>query len=107
MKPKFLVTMMFVMALITACGIPAETPAEPSATLPAIIDSSGVTAEGRLEPVRFSEIAFNTSGVISEVLVEEGQTVKKGETLVQLGNESDTNYAAAQLELASSCPRNG
>jgi HlyD family secretion protein len=101
MKPKFFVPMLFVMALIAACGTPAETTAEPSATLTAIIDSSGVTAEGRLEPVRFAEIAFNTSGVISEVLVEEGQTVKKGETLVQLGNESDTNYAAAQLELAN------
>jgi multidrug efflux pump subunit AcrA (membrane-fusion protein) len=101
MNPKIFVSMMFVMALITACGTPAETPAEPSATLPAIIDSSGVTAEGRLEPVRFAEIAFNTSGVVSEVLVAEGQAIKKGNTLVQLGDASDTNYAAAQLELVN------
>ena len=101
MKPKFFVTMLFVMALLAACGAPAETPAEVSVTLPALIDSSGVTSEGHLEPIRFAEIAFNTSGVISEGLVTEGQTVKKGETLVKIGNEFDANYAAAQLELVN------
>lgn len=99
MNPKFFITTMLIMLLITACSASAETPAEPSATLPAIIDSSGVTAEGRLEPGRFAEIAFTASGVVSEVLVEEGQATRKGDTLVQLGDESDTNYAAARREL--------
>ena len=39
--------------------------------------------------------------MVSEVLVEEGQAVKKGEPLIRLGDESDTNYAAAQLELVN------
>jgi multidrug resistance efflux pump len=39
--------------------------------------------------------------VISDVLVQEGQPVKKGETLIRLGDDSDTNYAAAQLDLAT------
>ena len=101
MNPKFFITTVLIMLLTTACGASAETPTEPSVTLPAVIDSSGVTAEGRLEPVRFAEIAFNTSGVVSEVLVQEGQAIKKGDVLVQLGDESDSNYAAAQLELAN------
>jgi multidrug efflux pump subunit AcrA (membrane-fusion protein) len=101
MNPKFLITTVLIMLLITACSASAETPAEPSVTLPAIIDSSGVTAEGRLEAVRFAEIAFTASGVVSEVLVEEGQAIKKGDTLVQLGDETDTNYAAARRELVN------
>jgi multidrug resistance efflux pump len=35
------------------------------------------------------------------VLVKEGQTVKEGDPLIRLGDESDTNYAAAQLELVT------
>jgi multidrug efflux pump subunit AcrA (membrane-fusion protein) len=99
MNPKFFITTMVIVLLITACSASAETPAEASATLPAAIDSSGVTAEGRLEPVRFAEIAFTASGVVSEVLVEEGQAIRKGDTLVQLGGETNTNYAAARREL--------
>jgi HlyD family secretion protein len=51
--------------------------------------------------VRYAEIAFTASGVVSEALVKEGESVKKGQPLIQLGNETDTNYAAAQLELVS------
>ena len=69
-------------------------------TVPAVSDS-GIIAEGRVEPIHYAEIAFNASGVVSDVLVEEGQPVKKGEALIRLGDESDTNYAAAQLELVS------
>jgi hypothetical protein len=35
------------------------------------------------------------------VLVEEGQSVKKGELMIRLGGETDTQYANAQLELAN------
>jgi multidrug resistance efflux pump len=49
----------------------------------------------------FCEIAFTASGVISDVLVEEGESVKKGQPLIRLGDASDTNYASAQLELVS------
>jgi multidrug resistance efflux pump len=58
-------------------------------------------AEGRVEPLHYAEIAFNASGVVSEVLVAEGQKVRKGDPLVRLGGESDTAYTAAQLELVS------
>jgi len=89
------------MLLVSACGGTTSTTPEPSATLSAVIDTSGIIAEGRVEPIRYAEIAFNASGVVSKVLVEEGQAVIKGEVLIQLGNESDSNYAAAQLELVN------
>jgi multidrug resistance efflux pump len=60
-----------------------------------------IIAEGRLEPIRYAETAFNIGGVVSDVLVDEGQQVKKGDLLVALGGESDMNYTSAQLELAS------
>jgi HlyD family secretion protein len=73
----------------------AETP------MPTVVTDSTIIAEGRLEPVRYAEIAFTASGRISDILVEEGQQVAEGEELIRLGDASDTQYAAAQLELVS------
>jgi multidrug efflux pump subunit AcrA (membrane-fusion protein) len=66
--------------------------------IPTVLADSTILAEGRLEPVHYAEIAFNASGVVGEVLVNEGQNVKAGEPLIGLGDETDTAYAAAQLE---------
>jgi multidrug resistance efflux pump len=66
-----------------------------------VLADTSIIAEGRLEPVHYVEIASNVSGVVSEVMVAEGQQVKKGELLFRLGDELDGNYAAAQLELAN------
>src|SRR5215208_1730414 len=95
------VLMTITLLLVSACSSPAEASQEPTATVSAVTDSSGIIAEGRVEPLQYAEIAFNASGVVSEVLVQKGQAVKQGEPLIQLGDESDTNYAAAQLELVS------
>jgi HlyD family secretion protein len=85
--------------LITGCSAGnARTPPE---VIPTVLADLSIISEGRLEPARSAEIAFTTGGVISDVLVQEGQPVKKGETLIRLGDDSDTNYAAAQLDVAT------
>jgi HlyD family secretion protein len=99
MKKITLLTLTLLALILAACG---KTPATPQATqIPTVLADDTIIAEGRVEPIQFAEIAFNASGVVSEVLVEEGQHVKKDQPLVRLGNGSDTNYAAAQLELVS------
>jgi len=97
---RIAISMIVVILFVSACS-PATASSEPTATLPAVIESSRIIAEGRVEPVHYAEIAFNASGVVSEVLVNEGQPVKKGQPMIRLGDASDTNYAAAQLELVS------
>jgi len=86
--------------LFTACSAPDNAATATPEAVPTVSADSTIIAEGRVEPVRYAEIAFNASGVVGDVLVEEGQSVKKGQPLIRL-NESDTNYAAAQLELAN------
>jgi multidrug resistance efflux pump len=98
MKRKLLLSLIGLTLLFTACS-PAST-ATPQ-VIPTVIADSTIIAEGRVEPLRFGEISFNASGVVSDVLVEEGQPVKKGELLIRLGGESDTKYAAAKLELVT------
>jgi HlyD family secretion protein len=101
MKHKLLVTLIGLSLLLAACGSLDQAATSTPDAIPTVVADSTIIAEGRVEPIRYAEIAFTASGVISEVLVEEGQAVKKGEPLIRLGDESDTNYAAAQLELVN------
>mgnify|MGYP001336655031 CR=1 FL=1 len=101
MNRKLLITLIGLSLLFTACSSSGQAATETPETVPTVVADSTIIAEGRLEPIRYAEIAFNASGVVSEVLTEEGQAVKKGDPLIRLGDESDTNYAAAQLELVS------
>ena len=99
MKHFALITLTVLALTIAACGAsPATAEATP---VPTVIADNTIISEGRVEPIQYAEIAFNANGAISEVLVNEGQSVKKGDPLIRLGDESDTNYAAAQVELAS------
>ena len=100
MKTRFLLLIVLTSLLFAGCSPSPGQPAEPTA-LPAVLADTAIMAEGRLEPVQFAEIAFTASGIISEVLVEEGESIKKGQPLIRLGDASDTNYASAQLELVS------
>src|SRR5512141_1072229 len=101
MKSKLFVTILAISLLLAACSSSAKNAAATPTAIPTVKADSTIIAEGRLEPVRYAEIAFNASGVVSDALVEEGQQVSKGQPLIHLGDESDTNYAAAQLELAN------
>src|SRR5574339_1059798 len=102
MKYRFMITLMALSFLVSACSASGQPQTDPTPTaLPDASADSAIIAEGRLEPVRFAEIAFTASGVVSEVLVDEGQAVQESDILLQLGDESDTNYAAARLELAN------
>jgi HlyD family secretion protein len=102
MNQKFLIAIVLLSLglLISACGSNANPAATPEAVPTAVADDT-IIAEGRLEPIHYAEIAFSAGGTVSEVLAKEGQAVKKGDPLVRLGDASDTNYAAAQLELAT------
>lgn len=99
MKKIVLITLTLLALTVAACG---KATATPEATqIPIVIADDTIIAEGRVEPIQYAEIAFTASGAVGEVLVKAGQPVEKGELLIRLGNESDTNYAAAQVELVN------
>lgn len=100
MKTNRLFLFLLIALLLSACGAAKPETPTPQVSSPVIADKT-IIAEGRLEPVNFAEVAFNTGGVISEVLVKEGDRVKKGQVLIRLGGETDKTYAAAQLELVT------
>ncbi len=101
MKNKILVLFVVLSLFFTACSSSNNAGTATPEIIPTVIADDTVIAEGRVEPISYADIAFNASGSISEVLVKEGESVKKDQPLIRLGDETDTHYAAAQLELVS------
>ncbi len=101
MKTSMVFVLILTTLLLAACGAGNAAQATPAATQAPVVADSTIVAEGRVEPVSYAAVAYNSGGVISDVLVKEGDQVKKGDVLVRLGNESDKAYTAAQLELVS------
>jgi multidrug efflux pump subunit AcrA (membrane-fusion protein) len=101
MKQKLLISLLALSLLFTACSSPNRAGTATPEAIPPVIADSTIIAEGRVEPVRYAEVAFEANTAVSEVLVEEAQAVQKGDVLIVLGGESDTQYAAAQFELAN------
>lgn len=103
MKQKFLIALVVLSfgLLVAACGSSSASGTATPEAIPTVIADDTIIAEGRVEPVHYAEVAFSTGGVVSEVLVKDGEIVKKGDTLIRVGDPSDTNYASAQLELVT------
>lgn len=95
------ISLLFILAslLFAACSAPATQPAE-ATQVPIVEADDALIAEGRVEPIHFAEIAFNASGVVSELLVQEGQTVKQGAVLARLGNSESYKAEVARAEEA-------
>ncbi len=101
MNYRLFITVIALSLLVSACGAGGQAGTATPEAIPTVIADSTIIAEGRLQPVRDAEIAFTASGVVSNILVQEGEPVKQGQPLIRLGDASDTQYAAAQLELVS------
>ena len=101
MNKMVLVTIVALGLLITACSTPADASTATPELIPTVIADDTIIAEGRVEPIQYAEIAFTSTGMIGELMVEEGQAIKQGDPLIRLGSETDSSYAAAQLELAN------
>jgi HlyD family secretion protein len=100
MKTTKVFLFILIALLLSACGAAKAGNATPQVSTPVVADKT-IIAEGRLEPVHYAEVAWDTGDVINEVLVKEGDQVKKGAVLIRLGGETDKTYAAAQLELVT------
>ncbi len=100
MSARIVLFFLITSLLFVACSPSNAQPPE-STAMPAVSADGTIVAEGRVEPANYAGVAYNSNGVISDVLVEEGQQVKKGDILIRLGNASDKAYADAQLALVT------
>jgi multidrug resistance efflux pump len=96
-KTIFFLLVLFSLTL-AACG---AQPA-PTAETPTIVDDT-VVAEGRIVPAADVQLAFAVRGTVEEILVGEGQSVKRGDVLARLADreQADAALAASNLELTA------
>jgi HlyD family secretion protein len=67
------------------------------------VADQGIVVDGRLVPSETVQLSFDTTGKVDEVLVEEGDVVKKGDVIARLGNREalEAALANARLELSA------
>ena len=102
MKTKTSMVLAVIVGLVlTACANQATATTAPAAQ--EAITLEGIVAEGRLEPVRAANLSFQVRGVVEDVLVQIGDSVRKGDELARLSNAgiAEAQLAAANLDLIS------
>lgn len=105
MKSKFIIVIMPLLLsalMVAGCGSANPTSEAASITeIPLVTSDTNVVVEGRLVPREFETLSFFTNGQVEEILVEEGDLVKKGDVLARLGNREaiEAAIAAAEAEL--------
>jgi len=90
---------LLVISLVGLVGCSQTTTSNPTVTPVTVANT--VMAEGHLEPLTSTWLSFQTSGRVDEVLVQEGQSVKKDQPLVRLegSDRAEAELTAAQSAL--------
>ena len=87
MKNKTTIFAALLVIAATLAGCEQEKSATPeSETIPIVAKDYDVLAEGQLVPFRHIELAFGMAGRVTEILVQEGETVTTGQTIARLDN---------------------
>ncbi|MGW8250552.1 MAG: HlyD family secretion protein, partial [Anaerolineales bacterium] len=98
MKPKLFLLFIPIFLLLAGCQINTQAAQEPT-QIPIVTGESGVTVEGKLVPLEDVQLSFNMPGMITEVLVEEGESVEQGQVLARLDQRPRLASAVAAAEL--------
>jgi multidrug efflux pump subunit AcrA (membrane-fusion protein) len=87
---------------LAACSGGGAVSATPTA-LPTVVANSNIVAEGRVVPADDVQLSFLTAGQVEEVLVKEGDIVKKGDVVARLNNKEqfEAAIAGSQAELVA------
>ncbi len=90
------------LALSACSGIPGATAGTPT-PLPTVIAETNIVAEGRVVPADEVQLSFLSAGQVAEVLVEEGDLVKKGDVVAVLKDREqiEAQIAGAEAELVA------
>lgn len=96
MKRKlFLIALFFLLGgLIVSCG------PKKSEELPSELVAVPIIAQGRLLPINALDLSFTVGGQVEEILIDDGESVRKGQLLVRLVDspEAQSTLAGAQKE---------
>ncbi len=100
MKKWFFLPCLIGILILSGCqslGIGAQTATATPA--PVIQKGGAVVAEGHVVPRDLTGLFFYNPGKVSEVLVKEGDLVKKGDVLARMGDREASTAAVMAAEL--------
>jgi HlyD family secretion protein len=97
-KPEFFITILIMIGLTACTPKVTPTPQPSSESSPA-----SIVAEGHIVPGDNLYLAFQTRGKVDKILINKGDSVGKGDTLVSLADREGAQaaLATASLELVS------
>jgi membrane fusion protein (multidrug efflux system) len=116
LKSTFTLTVLAAALLMSACGKEAQSKATPVTVAPASLELSAtdvtqvteqslqsmVAITGQLQAYNYTTIQSETTASVAKVLVREGETVKKGQLIVQLATQdAESRLRQAEAALAS------
>ena len=99
MNMKLWITIVFLALTLTACGAVGGQTTPAVEALPTVVDDAGLAVEGKLVPQSYVDLSFNMGGTLSEVLVEEGQTIEAGQVIARLDQRERLAAAVATADL--------
>ncbi len=102
-KTSWPLTILIAVALAACSALPGASTPEATGSPAVVQEPSAIIAEGRVVPHEDANLFFSASGEVIEVLVKEGDQVKKGDPLARLGDREtlEARLASAKLELIS------
>jgi len=95
---QIIVAVLLIAVLASACGGMPGAPAATATPLPTVVSETNIVAEARVVPNDDVQLAFAGSGQVEEVLVSDGDVVKKGDVLAKLGDREQIEAATAGAE---------
>jgi multidrug resistance efflux pump len=95
MKSAKIILPIILALVLAACGSGAPATAE-ATPMPTVVADDIIIAEGKIEPIHFTELSLTTSGLVSEILLEEGDTVEAGDIIAILKSEEAQTLTDAQ-----------
>jgi multidrug efflux pump subunit AcrA (membrane-fusion protein) len=85
--------------VLTACGgLGAPAGGAAPTDIPVVVSNTEVVAEGRLVPNDSTNLSFKTAGQVTEISIQEGDSVEQGQVIARLNNAEQLQTAIANAE---------
>lgn len=101
-RNKNLVLVLLITALVMGgCSAIGKASTPQSTPIPAVEGNSSVISQGNLVPKDYAYLSFPVGGHVSDILVNQGDQVTKGQLLASLGDREQyqANVSGAKLEV--------
>ncbi len=87
--------------LLSACSNSSVTTDEETQPLNATVINTPIVSEGNILPDKYATLSFKTGGIVTSIPISKGDSVKKGDVLIEVGDRTqlEAEQKATALDL--------